>query len=167
LNVIVFNFIDMLSHARTELKMIRELASDEAAYRSLTRSWFVHSSLFELLKKLAGEKCRIILSSDHGSIRVQHPVKVVGDRNTNTNLRFKQGKNLAYKAKEVFEVKKPETIFLPRVNISTSYIFAKGDDFFAYPNNYNYYVNYYKDSFQHGGISLEEMLVPLVELVPL
>ncbi|MGQ1890399.1 T9SS response regulator signal transducer PorX [Thermophagus sp. OGC60D27] len=167
LNVIVFNFIDMLSHARTELKMIRELAADEAAYRSLTRSWFVHSSLFELLKRLSGEKVRIILTSDHGSIRVQHPLKVVGDRNTNTNLRFKQGKNLAYKAKDVFEVKKPESFFLPRINISTSYIFAKGDDFFAYPNNYNYYVNYYKDSFQHGGISLEEMLVPLIELVPL
>ncbi|MDK2840520.1 MAG: hypothetical protein PWQ17_25 [Anaerophaga sp.] len=167
LNVLVFNFIDMLSHARTEMKMIRELASDESAYRSLTRSWFLHSPLFDLLKKLSGEKVRVILTSDHGSIRVQHPLKVVGDRNTNTNLRFKQGKNLAYNAKDVFEVKRPESAFLPRVNVSTSYIFAKGDDFFAYPNNYNYYVNYYKDTFQHGGISLEEMLVPLVQLIPL
>ncbi|SFE15423.1 bifunctional response regulator/alkaline phosphatase family protein [Thermophagus xiamenensis] len=167
LNVIVFNFIDMLSHARTELKMIRELASDESAYRSLTRSWFVHSSLYELFKKLSEAKNRIVLTSDHGSIRVQHPLKVIGDRNTNTNLRFKQGKNLDYNAKEVYEVKRPESIFLPRINVSTSYIFAKEDDFFAYPNNYNYYVNYYKDSFQHGGISLEEMLIPLVELVPL
>lgn len=166
LSVLVFNFVDMLSHARTEMKMIRELASDESAYRSLTRSWFIHSPLFDLLKKLSEEKVKVVLTSDHGSIRVQHPVKVVGDRNTNTNLRFKQGKNLAYKAKDVFEVKKPENVFLPRVNISTSYIFAKGDDFFAYPNNYNYYANYYKDTFQHGGISLEEMLVPFVELVP-
>ncbi|MFO8001304.1 MAG: PglZ domain-containing protein [Marinilabilia sp.] len=166
LSVVVFNFVDMLSHARTEMKMIRELAADESAYRSLTQSWFVHSPLFDLLKKLASENIKVILTSDHGSVRVQHPVKVVGDRNTNTNLRFKQGKNLAYKAKDVFEVKKPEKVFLPRVNVSTSYIFAKGDDFFAYPNNYNYYVNYYKDTFQHGGVSLEEMLVPLVELVP-
>ncbi|WP_291858836.1 PglZ domain-containing protein [Marinilabilia sp.] len=167
LSVLVYNFVDMLSHARTEIKMIRELASDESAYRSLTRSWFVHSPLFELLKKLSSEKVRVILTSDHGSIRVQHSVKVVGDRNTNTNLRFKQGKNLAYKAKDVFEVKSPEAVFLPRPNVSTSYIFAKGDDFFAYPNNYNYYVNYYKDTFQHGGVSLEEMMVPLVELIPL
>lgn len=167
LSVVVFNFVDMLSHARTEMKMIRELAADESAYRSLTQSWFLHSPLFDLLKKLAGEDVKVVLTSDHGSVRVQHPVKVVGDRNTNTNLRFKQGKNLAYKAKEVFEVKNPESIFLPRVNVSTSYIFAKGDDFFAYPNNFNYYVNYYKDTFQHGGISLEEMLVPLVEMVPL
>jgi DNA-binding response OmpR family regulator len=167
LSVLVYNFVDMLSHARTEIKMIRELAADESAYRSLTRSWFLHSPLFDLLKKLSSEKVRIIVTSDHGAIRVQHPVKVVGDRNTNTNLRFKQGKNLAYKAKDVFEIKKPESAFLPRVNISTSYIFAKGDDFFAYPNNYNYYVNFYKDTFQHGGVSLEEMLVPLIELVPL
>ena len=166
LSVLVYNFVDMLSHARTEIKMIRELASDESAYRSLTRSWFVHSPLFELLKKLSSSKVRVVITSDHGSIRVQHPVKVVGDRNTNTNLRFKQGKNLAYKAKEVFEVKSPESVFLPRVNVSTSYIFARGDDFFAYPNNYNYYVNFYKDTFQHGGVSLEEMMVPLIELLP-
>jgi hypothetical protein len=167
LSVLVYNFVDMLSHARTEIKMIRELASDESAYRSLTRSWFVHSPLFELLKKLSSEKVKVIVTSDHGSIRVQHPVKVVGDRNTNTNLRFKHGKNLAYKAKDVIEAKSPGDFFLPRPNVSTSYIFAKGDDFFAYPNNYNYYVNYYKDTFQHGGVSLEEMLVPLIELSPL
>ncbi len=166
LSVLVFNFVDMLSHARTEMKMIRELASDESAYRSLTRSWFMHSPLFDLLKKLSENKMKVVLTSDHGAIRVQNALKVIGDRNTNTNLRFKQGKNLAYKAKDVFEVKKPEDVFLPRINISTSYIFAKGNDFFAYPNNYNYYANYYKDTFQHGGISLEEMLVPLVELVP-
>jgi len=166
LSVIVFNFVDMLSHARTEMKMIKELASDESAYRSLARSWFVHSPLFDLLKKLAGEDVRVMLTSDHGSVRVQNPVKVIGDRNTNTNLRFKQGKNLAYKAKDVFEVKTPEKAFLPKANVSTSYIFAKGNDFFAYPNNYNYYVNYYKDTFQHGGVSLEEMLVPFVEMIP-
>ena len=166
LTVFVFNFVDMLSHARTEVKMIRELAADESAYRSLTRSWFLHSPLFDLLKKLADEKVSVVLTSDHGAVRVQHPVKVIGDRNTNTNLRFKQGKNLAYKAKDVFEIKNPESVSLPRVNVSTSYIFAKADDFFAYPNNFNYYVNYYRDTFQHGGISLEEMLVPLIEMKP-
>ncbi len=166
LSIVVFNFVDMLSHARTEMKMIRELAADEAAYRSLTHSWFLHSSLFELVKKLSNEDVKVIITTDHGTVRVQHALKVVGDRNTNTNLRFKVGRNLAYDAKSVFEVKDPEKLFLPRLNISTSYIFATGDDFFGYPNNFNYYVNYYKDTFQHGGISLEEMLVPFVVLQP-
>jgi CheY-like chemotaxis protein len=166
LSAVVVNFVDMLSHARTEMKMIRELATDEAAYRSLTRSWFIHSPLFELLKKLSTEKVKVIITTDHGTIRVQNALKVIGDRNTNTNLRYKQGKNLAYEAKSVFEIKKPEQAFLPKPNVSTSYIFATGDDFFAYPNNYNYYVGYYKDTFQHGGISMEEMLVPFAVLNP-
>ncbi|NLX73173.1 MAG: bifunctional response regulator/alkaline phosphatase family protein [Bacteroidales bacterium] len=164
LSVVVVNFIDMLSHARTEMKMIRELISDESSYRSLTRSWFNHSPLFDLLKRLSRDDVNVIITTDHGTIRVQNPIKVVGDRNTNTNLRFKQGKNLAYDAKSVFEVRKPELLFLPRPNVSTSYIFATGDDFFAYPNNYNYYVNYYKDTFQHGGISMEEMMIPFAVL---
>jgi CheY-like chemotaxis protein len=166
LSVIVVNFVDMLSHARTEMKMIRELIADEAAYRSLTLSWFTHSPLYELLKKLAQEKMTVALTTDHGTIRVHNALKVVGDRNTNTNLRYKQGKNLAYDAKSVFEIKKPEQVFLPKPNVSTSYIFATGDDFFAYPNNYNYYVSYYKDSFQHGGISMEEMMIPFAILNP-
>ena len=146
------------------MKMIRELISDESSYRSLTRSWFNHSPLFDLLKRLSRDDVNVIITTDHGTIRVQNPIKVVGDRNTNTNLRFKQGKNLAYDAKSVFEVRKPELLFLPRPNVSTSYIFATGDDFFAYPNNYNYYVNYYKDTFQHGGISMEEMMIPFAVL---
>jgi hypothetical protein len=164
LNVIVFNFVDILSHARTELKMIRELAADEAAYRSLTLSWYMHSSLRDLLVKLAVEKVSVIVTTDHGTIRVNNAVKVVGDRSVNTNLRYKQGKNLAYNAKEVFEVKSPEKINLPKPNVSTTYIFATNDDFFAYPNNYNHYVSYYKDTFQHGGVSLEEMVIPFVVL---
>ena len=164
LNVVVFNFIDMLSHARTESKMVRELASNEAAYRSITQSWFRHSAVRDLFRALAASDYKIILTTDHGSIRVKAPVKVTGDKNTNTNLRYKLGKNLKYNPKEVFEIKDPRKAALPSPNLSTAYIFALGDDFFAYPNNYNYYVSYYRDTFQHGGISMEEMLIPLITL---
>ncbi len=166
LNVLVVNFIDMLSHARTESKMVRELANSESAYRSITLSWFRHSVLAELFKLLAQSDYKIILTTDHGSIRASKPVKIIGDRNTNTNLRYKLGKNLNYNAKEVFAIKDPRKAQLPSPNISTSYVFATGDAFFAYPNNYNYYVSYYKDTFQHGGISMEEMLVPLITMSP-
>lgn len=166
LNVLVFNFIDMLSHARTESKTVRELVNDEAAYRSITLSWFRHSPVRELLKMLAESQYTVIITTDHGSIKVDKPVKVVGDRNVNTNLRYKLGKNLSYNSKEVFEVKEPTKLLLPSPNISTTYIFATGNSFFAYPNNYNYYVSYYKDTFQHGGVSMEEMLIPLITLRP-
>ncbi len=164
LNVIVYNFVDILSHARTDTEVIRELAEDEAAYRSLTVSWFDHSPLYEIFQLISENGGQVVLTSDHGSIRVQDPVQVKGDRNTTTNLRYKQGKNLGYDRKEVFEVKDPGDAFLPQLSMSSSYIFARQDDFFVYPNNYNYYVNYYRDTFQHGGISLEEMMVPVVRL---
>lgn len=166
LNVLVVNFIDMLSHARTESKMVRELANNESAYRSITLSWFRHSMLAELFKVLSQSNYKIILTTDHGSIRCSKPIKVIGDRNTNTNLRYKLGRNLSYDSKEVFTIKDPTKAQLPSPNISTSYVFATGDSFFAYPNNYNYYVSYYKDTFQHGGISMEEMLVPLITMSP-
>jgi hypothetical protein len=164
LNVIVVNFIDMLSHARTESKMVRELASDENAYRSITASWFRHSPLRELFTLLSQTNAKVIITTDHGAIKVSNPTKVIGDKNTNTNLRYKLGKNLNYNKKEVYEMKEPQKALLPSPNLSTTYIFATNDDFFAYPNNYNYYVNYYRNTFQHGGISMEEMLIPLITM---
>ncbi len=161
---VVFNFVDMLSHARTEVKMIKELAANEAAYRSLAQSWYNHSALKELLLKLKNEDVKVVITTDHGTIRVQNPIKVIGDKNISLNLRYKQGKNLNYNPKEVFVIKDPDKAMLPKPNLSTTYIFATYNDFFAYPNNYNYYVSYYKDTFQHGGISLEEMLIPFIVL---
>jgi len=166
LNVVVVNFIDMLSHARTESRMIRELASSESAYRSLTLSWYRHSFLPEFFRRLAESGHRVIVTTDHGCIRCTTPIKIIGDRNTNTNLRYKLGKNLSYSAKDVYTISNPRLAQLPSPNLSTSYVFATGRSFFAYPNNYNYYVSYYKDTFQHGGISMEEMLIPLVTLSP-
>ena len=162
--MVVFNFIDMLSHARTESRMVRELANSESAYRSITLSWFRHSAVAEFFKLLAQTGCTVVVTTDHGSIRSNKPVKIIGDRNTNTNLRYKLGKNLSCQAKEVFEITNPKLVQLPAPNISTSYVFATGNDFFAYPNNYNYYVQYYRDTFQHGGISMEEMIIPLISM---
>lgn len=164
LNVLVYNFVDMLSHARTEMEVIRELADDESAYRSITLSWFEHSPLFDLIKQLSALKIPVMITTDHGTVRVDTPVKIVGDKNTNTNLRYKQGRNLSYNSKEVFEIKNPTDYYLPKQNISSSYVFARNIDFFAYPNNYNYYVNYYKSTFQHGGLSIEEILIPFINL---
>ncbi len=166
LNVLVVNFIDMLSHARTESKMVRELANNESAYRSITQSWFRHSVLSEVFRHLAQTSHKILLTTDHGSIRSSKPIKIIGDRNTNTNLRYKLGRNLACESKDVFTIREPQQAQLPTPNISTTYVFATGNTFFAYPNNYNYYASYYKDTFQHGGISMEEMLVPLITMTP-
>jgi len=164
LNVIVYNFVDMLSHARTDMAMVKELAPDEAAYRSITKSWFIHSPLFDILQTISHKPARVIITTDHGTIRVKRPFKIIGDRNVNTNLRYKQGKNLGYEGDKVMQAPKPERLFLPKMNVSTSYVFAVEDQFFAYPNNYNYYVNFYKDTFQHGGVSMEEMIIPIIFL---
>ncbi|MFL5754605.1 MAG: PglZ domain-containing protein [Bacteroidia bacterium] len=164
LNIIVYNFVDMLSHARTDMEVIRELADDEPAYRSLTVSWFEHSPLLDMIRQIAEKKARLIITTDHGTVHVKEPSKVVGDRNVNTNLRYKQGKSLDYNKKDVFEVRNPADIFLPRQHVSSCFIFAQADKFFAYPNNYNHYVNYYRNTFQHGGISMEEMMIPFITL---
>lgn len=162
LNVIVYNFVDMLSHARTEMEVIKELADDEAAYRSLTKSWFEHSPLKEILVKISEKGRKMIITTDHGTIRVGEPVKIVGDRNTNTNLRYKVGRGLSYNEKDVFQIKNPEEGKLPQHALSSEFVFAKNDQFFVYPNNYNHYVSYYRDTFQHGGISMEEMIIPFI-----
>lgn len=164
LNVIVYNFVDMLSHARTDMEVIRELADDEPAYRSITKSWLEHSPLMDIIKQLAEKKIKIIITTDHGTVHVKDPAKVVGDRNVNTNLRYKTGKTLDYNKKDVFEIRNPQDAFLPKQHVSSVYIFAKEYKFFAYPNNYNHYVNYYRNTFQHGGVSLEEMIIPYITL---
>ncbi|HMP30706.1 MAG TPA: PglZ domain-containing protein, partial [Saprospiraceae bacterium] len=166
LTAIVYNFIDMLSHSRTEMEVIKELASDEKAYRSLTKSWFLNSPIWTALQKLSQKKVQIFIATDHGTIRVKNPSKVIGDRETTTNLRYKVGRNLQYDKKDVLEVRDPFEAGLPKPNVSSSFIFAKENTFFLYPNNYNYYNNYYNDTFQHGGISLEEMICPIVRMVP-
>jgi CheY-like chemotaxis protein len=165
LNVIVYNFVDMLSHARTEMEVLKELAGDEKSYRSVTRSWFEHSPLHMALKKIADKKIKIIVATDHGSVRVKTPYKVVGDKQTTTNLRYKHGRNLNYESKEVLAFRNPHDAGLPVPTVNSSFIFAKEDGFLCYPNNYNHYVNYYKNTFQHGGVSLEEMIVPVIKMI--
>ncbi len=160
LNVLVYNFVDMLSHARTEMNVIKELAEDEAAYRSITKSWFEHSPLFEIIKWFANKKHRLVITTDHGTVKVTKPTRIIGDRETTTNLRYKEGKNLNYDDNDLFVIKKPEEAGLTKPHLSSTYVFAKNDKFFCYPNNYNYYANFYRDTFQHGGISLEEIIIP-------
>jgi hypothetical protein len=166
LNVIVYNFVDMLSHARTEMEVLKELAGDEMSYRSITASWFEHSPLHQALKKLADKKIRIVLATDHGSIRVKTPCKVLGDRQTSTNIRYKHGRNLQYEAKDVLDFRDPRQAGLPVPTINSSFIFAREDRYLCYPNNYNHFAQYYRNTFQHGGVSLEEMIVPFIVLEP-
>ena len=165
LNIIIYNFVDMLSHARTEMEVLKELAADETSYRSITRSWFEHSPLNQALKKIADKKINIVLATDHGSVRVKTPCKVIGDKQTTANLRYKHGRNLNYENRDVLAFRDPREAGLPVPNVNSSFIFAKEDGFLCYPNNYNHYVNYYRNTFQHGGISLEEMIVPVVKMV--
>ncbi len=166
LTVIVYNFVDMLSHSKTEMEVIKELASNDKAYRSLTQSWFKNSPLLEIIQQAQAMGMKLIITTDHGTINVKHPSKVIGDKDTSTNLRYKTGRSLTYEEKDVVAAKDPKSMHLPSINMSSSYIFAKNDLFFAYPNNYNHYVGYYRNSYQHGGVSLEEMIIPFVVLEP-
>jgi hypothetical protein len=162
LNMIVYNFVDMLSHARTEMEVLKELASDEVSYRSITRSWFEHSPLHQALKKIADKKVKIVLATDHGSVRVKTPAKVIGDKQTTTNLRYKHGRNLNYEPRKCWlsAIRKRQACRFPCQFI---FYFCQRRRFLCYPNNYNHYVNYYRNTFQHGGVSLEEMIVPVAE----
>jgi hypothetical protein len=166
LTVIVYNFVDMLSHSKTEMEVIKELASTDKSYRSLTQSWFKNSPLLDIIQQAAHLGFKLIITTDHGTINVKNPSKVIGDKNTSLNLRYKTGKSLTYEDKEVLAAKDPKSIHLPTINMSSSFIFAKGDYFFAYPNNYNHYVGYYRNTYQHGGVSLEEMIIPFAVLEP-
>src|SRR5688500_17947164 len=165
INVIVYNFVDMLSHARTEMEVLKELAGDETSYRSITASWFEHSPLNQALKKIADKNIRIILATDHGSVRVKTPLKVVGDKQTTTNLRYKHGRNLNYDPKEVLAFKDPNDVGLPTPTVTSAYCFAGEDVFLCCPNKYHVFVNYYRDPLHHGGVSLEELIVPVMHMV--
>ena len=166
LNVIVYNFVDMLSHSKTDMDMIRELAGNDKSYRALTKTWFENSSLLEMLKKIADSGSCLFFTTDHGTINVGVPSKVIGDRETSANLRYKSGKRLQYQVKDVMVMENPEEYFLPAVNLTSSYIFAKENLYLTYPNNYNHFVKYFRDTYQHGGVSMEEMICPFIRLSP-
>jgi hypothetical protein len=166
LTVIVYNFVDMLSHSKTEMEVIKELASDDKAYRSLTNSWFLNSPLLEIIQKAQNLGLKLIVTTDHGTINSKVPSKVIGDKNISSNLRYKTGRSLSFEEKDVYAIKEPKELLLPSISINSSFIFAKEDIFFAYPNNYNHFVNYFKNTYQHGGISLQEMIIPCAIFVP-
>lgn len=162
LNIFVFNFIDLLSHAKTNIQMVKDLAKDEKAYRNLVKVWFEDSYLHFLLQEISGTNIKLVLTTDHGTVLVKNPVKVIGDRHSSTNIRYKQGRNLNFDDKSVFEISNPEEFGLPKSSITSSFIFAQNYDFLVYPKNYHQFAKYYKDTFQHGGISMEEMLIPFI-----
>ncbi|MCF6350922.1 MAG: PglZ domain-containing protein [Flavobacteriaceae bacterium] len=162
LTIVVYNFVDMLSHSRTEMDMIKELASNDKAYRSLTVSWFNNSPLLEIIQKAQQMGLKLIITTDHGTINVTKPTQIIGKKNITTNLRYKTGRSLSYEEKDVLAIDNPVAVGLPSNSMTSIFVFAKEDLFFAYPNNFNHYVKYFKNTYQHGGISLEEMIIPCV-----
>jgi DNA-binding response OmpR family regulator len=166
LTVVVYNFVDMLSHAKTEMEILKELASNDKGYRSITKSWFDNSPLLEIIKQAKDLNLKLIITTDHGTINVKNPSKVIGNKDTSLNLRYKTGRSLSYDKKDVLSIKDPKSIYLPSSAMNSSFIFAKDNLFFAYPNNYNHYVNYFRNTYQHGGISLEEVIIPFAILNP-
>jgi len=157
---LVYNFVDTLSHARTDVEVIRELASDDSAYRRLTATWFEGSPLRKAMQWAANQGFTVIVTTDHGTVNVNKATKVVGTRDLTTNLRFKHGNGMSYQNKHSLVIKDPESVGLPKNHIADEYIFALNDQFYAYPNNFNHYVQYYRNTYQHGGVSLEEMIIP-------
>jgi hypothetical protein len=164
--IIIYNFIDVLSHSQTESRTVKELADSDESYKAIVNSWFEHSPLFDIIKKLYEHDFYLFITTDHGSIRIENPVRIIGERNITKNLRYKQGRNMNYPAKEVFEITNPTKVYLPKVNVSAAYIFALNNDYFVYHNNFNQYVKMYRNTYQHGGVSLDEMLIPYAFLSP-
>jgi hypothetical protein len=161
---VVYNFLDMLVHGRSQSELLQEIAPDERGFRSLVQSWFEHSSLFETLKQVAGTDAVVVLTTDHGAVRGTRATIVHGDRKTSSNLRYKHGKNLRCESKDALMITDPQAYGLPSSGMGTNYIVAKEDFFFVYPTKYNEYQRQFKDSYQHGGISLEEMILPVAIL---
>jgi len=166
LTVVVYNFVDMISHAKTELEMIKELSPDNKGYRSLTLSWFKNSPLKKLIAKAAELNFQLVLTTDHGTINVEQPSAVISDKEASVNLRYKTGRSLTFDSKEVLSFSDPKSIALPSTTLNSSYIFAKESVYFVYKNNYNHFAKLYQNTFQHGGVSLEEMIVPFIVLSP-
>ena len=166
LSAVVVNFVDILAHSRSDSAVLKEIAPDERAYRALTKTWFEHSWLFQAFQQLAETDCTIVITTDHGAIRSLHPTKVVGDRETSTALRYKYGKNLKCDSRHAVFVRHPEEFGLPSDHRNTNFIIAKEDYYFVYPTNYNQYVHKYRDTMQHGGISLDEMILPVITMRP-
>jgi CheY-like chemotaxis protein len=166
LTAVVYNFVDMLSHSKTEVNVIKELAEDDKAYRSLTLSWFKNSPIYSTILKAQKAGMQLVITTDHGTINSKKPTKVIGTKGISENLRYKTGRSMTYEEKDVYSVHNPKDIFLPSQHMNSAFIFAKEDLFFAYPNNFNHYVKYFKNTYQHGGISLEEMIIPCAIFEP-
>ena len=164
LTAMVYNFVDILLHTRQSVEVLKEMLPDEAAFRSVTAAWFKHSSLFRIIQAYGEIGGTVLITSDHGSIIGRRGTKVIGDRQTSTSLRYKHGRNLKCDNRHAIRIKEPVKWGLPQRGVNTEYLLSKEDYFFVYPTNYHKYLEIYRGSFQHGGISLDEMVLPVVTL---